>query len=85
MPRYYHRGVDYNPFNLSIISAGYLGTTEPNIFSVCSVFVILLLSRSRLLSFMKGGGGGVCEIFKTRWQSINSIIYCALFTQPQAL
>lgn len=39
MRGYYNRGVENNPFNFSIRSAGYLGTTKSNFFfPICSVF-----------------------------------------------
>lgn len=44
MRGYYNRGVENNPFNFSVRSAGYSGTTKSNIyiffnmFSVCGVF-----------------------------------------------
>lgn len=43
MRGYYNRGVENNPFNFSIRSAGYLGTTKSNfffsnMFSVCRFF-----------------------------------------------
>lgn len=88
MRGYYNRGVENNPFNFSIRSAGYLGTTKSNFFffQYVQCLQVFLVIRSRLLTFVGGRGGGVCEVFKTHRQSINSInIYCALFVQAQAL